>query len=260
VVDGTPSAHAAAQYATTTGNLTARIALHQYGTNPQDWFSWLDEHLPLAGDVVEIGAGTGLLWTRIDHVGRGLTLTLTDFSPAMCRQLRTVAGARVARADAAALPFCAASFDTAVANHMLYHVDDPDAVLGELVRVLRPGGRLAVAVNGRDHLAELDALGAAIGRPDLAVTSSQNGLSAESAPALVARHFDTVAVERYPGDLVIPVAAPALAYLASRADEPLTPAQRAAAERLIEARISADGAFPVRKHTVLITARRRPSP
>ena len=39
----TPSAHAISQYATTTGNLTARIALHAYGTNPQGWFAWLDE-------------------------------------------------------------------------------------------------------------------------------------------------------------------------------------------------------------------------
>ena len=93
----TPSAHAISQYATTTGNLTARIALHAYGTNPQDWFSWLDERLPLAGDVLEVGAGTGKLWTHVDHIGRRLSLTLTDFSPAMCEQLRTIPGARVQR-------------------------------------------------------------------------------------------------------------------------------------------------------------------
>ena len=32
----TPSDHASRQYATTTGNLTARIAIHTYSTNPQD--------------------------------------------------------------------------------------------------------------------------------------------------------------------------------------------------------------------------------
>lgn len=55
----TPSARAVSQYATTTGNLTARIALHSYGTNPQGWFAWLGERLPLTGDVLEVGAGTG---------------------------------------------------------------------------------------------------------------------------------------------------------------------------------------------------------
>ncbi len=33
----TPAAHATEQYATTTGNLTARMAIHSYGTNPQGW-------------------------------------------------------------------------------------------------------------------------------------------------------------------------------------------------------------------------------
>ncbi len=67
--DATASARATSQYATTTGNLTARIALHAYGTNPQSWFAWLGERLPLAGDVLEVGAGTGELWHRIGPHG-----------------------------------------------------------------------------------------------------------------------------------------------------------------------------------------------
>src|SRR5205823_7431572 len=112
----------------------------------------------------------GLLRTRVDHVQRALRRTLTDFSPAMCAQLRTVPGARVVRCDASDLPFCDAGFDTVVANHMLYHLDDPVAALREFARVLRPGGRLAAAVNGADHLDELNAIGVGVGRPDLALT------------------------------------------------------------------------------------------
>jgi ubiquinone/menaquinone biosynthesis C-methylase UbiE len=134
----TPSAHAASQYATATHNLAARIAIHDYGTNPQDWYSWLDERLPLAGEVLEVGAGTGLLWTRVDHVQRRLRLTLTDFSSAMCARLRTVPGARVVQCDAGDLPFCDAYFDAVVANHMLYHLDDPVAALREFVRGAPP--------------------------------------------------------------------------------------------------------------------------
>lgn len=257
---GTPSARAVNQYATTTGNLTARIALHDYGTNPQDWLSWLDGRLPLAGDVLEVGAGTGRLWTHVDHAGRGLRLTLTDFSTAMCRQLRTVAGARVCRCDATALPFRDAGFDTVVANHMLYHLDDPGLALREFARVLRPGGWLAVATNGSGHMAELDALTAAIGRPDLALAhllgTLQSDFTAENGPGYVARYFDRVAVERYHCDLDIPTVEPVLAYLDSMADEPLTDRQHADARRLTQATIDADGGFRVRKHTVLITARR----
>lgn len=250
----TPSARAVQQYAGTTGNLTARIALHSYGTNPQDWFSWLASRLPLAGDVLEIGAGTGNLWTRVEH--GHLRLTLTDFSPAMCAQLATIPGAQVRRCDATRLPFADGCFDTVIANHMLYHVDDPVAALREFARVLRPGGRLAVATNGRDHLAELDEVGAAIGRTDTSLWRFQNDFSATTGPGLVGRVFRDVRVERYPCDLEVPAAAPVLAYLESMAAGPLSAPERSAVQDFVQARIAADGVFRVRKHTVLITATR----
>lgn len=252
----TPSSRAISQYATTTDNLSARIALHAYGTNPQGWFRWLDERLPLVGEVLEVGAGTGRLWEHVDHVARGLTLTLTDFSPAMCERLRRVPGAVVQQCDAADLPFGDASFDTVIANHTLYHLDDPDAALREFARVLRSGMRVAIAVNGTDHLAELDAVGPLIGRPDLALGAHHNDFSAETGPARVARYFSDVIVERYPCDLEIPAAEPVLAYLDSVAGEPLTPEQRSAARSLIQATIDTDGSYHVGKHTVLITASR----
>ncbi len=45
-----------------------------------------------------------------------------------------------------------------VALWMVHHVDDRDRAIGELARVLRPGGRLVATGNGRGHLAELWAL------------------------------------------------------------------------------------------------------
>lgn len=247
----TASARAVQQYASTAGNLTARIALHAYGTNPQDWFEWLADRLPLSGRVLEVGAGTGKLWSRVGPARP----TLTDFSPAMCALLRSaVPQARVLRCDASGLPFAAGSFDAVIANHMLYHVDDPAAALGGFARVLRPGGRLAVATNGRQHLAELDGLAAAIGRPELGLRRHQGHFSAESGPAMVRRLFAGVEVQRFPGDLDVPEAEPVLAYLDSMADPPLSARQRAAAARIVAERIAADGAFRIRKHTVLITA------
>ena len=96
----TPSARAISQNATTTDNLTARIALHAFGTNPLDWYSWLGQRLPLDGEVLEAGAGTGALWKRVEHFAPGLNLTLTDFSSAMCTQLRAIPGAVVVQCDA----------------------------------------------------------------------------------------------------------------------------------------------------------------
>jgi SAM-dependent methyltransferase len=247
-----PSAHAARQYASTTANLDARIAIHAHTTNPQDWFAWLDERLPRDGDVLEVGAGTGLLWNRLSR--RERSLTLTDFSPAMCARLRTVVDARVLRCDATRLPFRDASLDTVIADHMLYHVDDPEVALREFARVLRPGGRLATATNGRAHLTELMALAEAVGRPDLRLGANQSDFTAEAGPDLVARHFVAVTAERYHGDLAVPAPEPILAALNSLGEEPLTPAQSSTVRRITQAAIDAEGVYRIGKHTVLITA------
>lgn len=248
-----PSSYAAAQYADSTSRLDARIAIHRYGTNPLSWFDWLASRLPSHGDLLEVGAGTGELWRHADRSAYA-SVTLTDFSPAMCARLAEISGVRVEQCDATALAFAAASFDSVVANHMLYHVDDPAVALAEFARVLRPGGRLAVATNGADHLADFAAVGAAAGRPDLVPGITRLTFVAENGPELVGRLFSDVRVERYPCDLEVPAVEPVMAYVDSLSGEPLTSGQRAAARAYVEGRIAEDGCFRVRKHTVLITA------
>ncbi|MBM2619863.1 methyltransferase domain-containing protein [Actinoplanes sp. LDG1-06] len=252
----TPRARAEAQYASTTSNLTARIAIYDHRTNPQDWYTWLAERLPLRGDVIEVGAGTGELWNRVDPSGYDMRLTLVDFSPVMCERLRSVPGATVLREDAASLPFPDASFDLLIANHMLYHLDDPEAALREFARVLRPGGRLAMGLNGTGHLAELSEIGPAIGRPDHTLRPAHNGITVASATAYVQTLFEHVGVESYPSSLDIPDVEPVLLYLASQDRPPLTPDEEAAVRDFVESRIAADGAFRVRQNAVLITASR----
>jgi SAM-dependent methyltransferase len=57
-----------------------------------------------------------------------------------------------ALADLHSLPFKSLSFDKIVCNQVLEHVDRPEDVLGELSRLLRPGGRLFIAVPFVWHL------------------------------------------------------------------------------------------------------------
>jgi SAM-dependent methyltransferase len=101
----------------------------------------------LSGTVVEIGAGTGL---NLAHYPPTVErLVLTEPEPAMLAQLRgrldeVADGIDVTaeRASAASLPLGDGQADAVVCTLVLCTVPDPDAVLAEVRRVLRPGGRL----------------------------------------------------------------------------------------------------------------------
>lgn len=248
------SKHAVSQYSNTSDKLAARVAILSYDSNPNNWYSWLEEHLAVAGNVLEVGGGTGELWRHIDH--SKARLTLTDFSPAMCDKLQDlkIPGATIQQCDAANLPFPDASFDLVIANHMLYHLDDPDSAIKEFARVLRPGGRLKTALNGREHITELLELGTAIGRPSQILNAAR--ITAETGPEHLAKHFEQVSTETFPGDFVVPTVGPVLDYLGSWGDEPLSKEQETSVRAVVEPRIAAEGNFKIRKDMVLLSALR----
>ncbi len=91
------------------------------------------------GDLLDIGCGTKPYEAILrEHVGSYTGLDHPDTQHD--RSKVDVWG------DAAALPFPDGSFDTVVMFHVLEHTEDPDTVLGEVSRVLRPGGRALLAV------------------------------------------------------------------------------------------------------------------
>lgn len=78
-------------------------------------------------------------------VKAGATVTGLDFSPAMlARARRRVPEASFVEGDAASLPFEDSRFDAVVCNVGFGHLPDPDTVLSEIARVLRPGGVAAL--------------------------------------------------------------------------------------------------------------------
>lgn len=97
------------------------------------------------GRTVELGSGTGL---NLPHYPDGLEeLILTEPSVAMTARLerklrRSRLPGRIVGAPAERLPFDDDSVDTVVSTLVLCTVDQPDAALAEIARVLRPGGQL----------------------------------------------------------------------------------------------------------------------
>lgn len=99
----------------------------------------------LQGTVVEVGCGNGL---NFSHYPEGVESVLAVEPEPYLRQLAEAAAAeapvpiRVVDGLAQDLPAEDDSFDAAIASLVLCSVGDQDGALGELRRVLRPGGEL----------------------------------------------------------------------------------------------------------------------
>lgn len=102
--------------------------------------------------LVDIGCGGGLLApyaAALGYVHLGVDVT------ASALQVAAGHGVVPARADAAALPLADGSCDVVCAGEILEHVTDPDTVVAEACRVLRPGGTLVVDTIAATRLARL---------------------------------------------------------------------------------------------------------
>ena len=129
-------------------------------------------------DVLEVGAGTGLVTKRV--AGRVRSLVATDLSTGMldvARRSVKPPNAVFAMADySAPLPFLTASFDLVLSG--LTYVQDEVAPLKEIARVLRPSGRLTLAMWGASYheLRLLSDAAESIGRAPLTAPSPSNAV------------------------------------------------------------------------------------
>jgi SAM-dependent methyltransferase len=94
--------------------------------------------------LLDIATGPGHLPARAAE--RGAVTVGVDVADAMVRRAaERYPALEFQRADAEALPFADGAFDAVTGNFLLPHLGRPERVVAELVRVLAPGGRLALA-------------------------------------------------------------------------------------------------------------------
>jgi ubiquinone/menaquinone biosynthesis C-methylase UbiE len=117
----------------------------------------LDEVKVSGGDrVLDVGTGPGLVAAMAAE--RGANPVGLDFSETMLAEARRVHPEIEFRAGSAeTLPFREGEFDAVVGNFVLHHSGDPNKVLREAFRVLRPEGRMGFTVWA--DLSKLEAFG-----------------------------------------------------------------------------------------------------
>jgi demethylmenaquinone methyltransferase/2-methoxy-6-polyprenyl-1,4-benzoquinol methylase len=96
--------------------------------------------LPPSSTVVDLACGTGDLCRQLERAGyRAIGV---DLSLGMLVHAHTASP--LVEGDAARLPFPASSVDGVVSGFALRNFADLDVVFGELARIVRPGGRIAL--------------------------------------------------------------------------------------------------------------------
>ena len=100
--------------------------------------------LPPGGRLLDLGAGTGDLAREALRQCAGARVVAADFTLAMMQsgQARYGSPQEWSAADALRLPYADGSFDAVVSGFLLRNVTDSRAALAEMLRVLRPGGRM----------------------------------------------------------------------------------------------------------------------
>jgi SAM-dependent methyltransferase len=108
--------------------------------------------------VLEIGCGTGcdlLQFAKHGAIASGVDITGRHLE--LARE-RVGNRAGVFAADGRKLPFADGSFDYVYSHGVIHHSDQPEKITAEIIRVLRPGGRLNVHVYAKWSWATLEYL------------------------------------------------------------------------------------------------------
>lgn len=107
------------------------------------------ELLPRGGRLLDMGcyraSQTDMFLARAGSTF-GIDRNFSDYSVWLKRKSKT------AKADACALPFKDASFETVVLSEVIEHIEDDNAALAEAVRVLKPCGTLIVTAPNHDRI------------------------------------------------------------------------------------------------------------
>ncbi|MBQ1849104.1 MAG: methyltransferase domain-containing protein [Lachnospiraceae bacterium] len=207
-------------------NIGARISLHaKYAVNKQGWFPWIFEQCNMYDGmrVLELGCGNGSFWLENwEKIPGKAQITLSDQSEGMLREAKKAfSGKRKIRFDYQVIDFHDipekdASYDLVIANHVLFYAKDFAKVLGEIRRVLKPGGRLICSTYGTAHMKEISALAAEF--DDRIVLAAQNLyeiFGKENGEEILAPYFAEVKWQQYEDHLLVTDAEDLVDYIIS---------------------------------------------
>ena len=206
-------------------NLYARQAMHRgFSTNKYGWENWVfDQYMFKPNDrVIEFGCGNGSIWANNrNKIPMDIKVIVTDLSEGMLRatkdnllDIEQVIDYSVM--DIQNIEYEESSFDCAIANHMLYHVQNRDLAISEIARILKPDGTFHATTNS---IYNMKGFGDLVRNFDSRLNfdsfsvASEFGL--ENGDKQLSKHFDSVEKLIYEDSLHITEAKPLVDYALS---------------------------------------------
>ena len=202
-------------------NLNDRISLHEkYSTNKQGWFNWLFEKIDFSkvNRLLELGCGNGKLWQENQIDLRNREIFLSDISEGMVEEVRNKLGSdfNCIVADAEKIPFKDAYFDSIIANHVLFYLNDLNQGLKEIRRVLKPNGALYCSTYGSKHMKEITEIVQSYdSRINLSNHSLYDVFGLENGESVLKNYFTSVQRIDYQDSLEITESKPLIDYIMS---------------------------------------------
>lgn len=202
-------------------NLNDRISLHEkYSTNSQGWFNWLFEKIDFSkvNRLLELGCGNGKLWQENNIDLRNREIFLSDISEGMVEEVRNKLGSdfNCIVADAEKIPFKDAYFDSIIANHILFYLNDLNQGLKEIRRVLKSNGVLYCSTYGSKHMKEItDIVQSFDSRINLSNHSLYDVFGLENGESILKEYFTSVQRMDYQDSLEITESKPLIDYIMS---------------------------------------------
>ncbi len=203
-------------------HIRSRMSIYAYAEKPVS-LGWRTSMIPWDGTqiVADVGCVNGFDLRQIVPQGRCRHAIGLDLSAGMLRSLADLLpGGRLSlvQADAQRLPLPEDCVDVAMAMHMLYHVPDVAAAIGELRRITSPGGTVLASTNSPAHLAEIaDLVDGAISRQLGGGGGSRrtDSFTTLTGTDLLSQEFASVTLTTLDVPLSIPSAEPVITYVGS---------------------------------------------